>query len=71
MQTMANPLTVEEIVPLVEALAPQERTRLLCLIAKLSSDDSVSYAVNPPATDEFSVKEDPLAWDGEGWESIS
>ena len=69
-QAMANCLTVEEIVPLVEALAPLERTRLLLLIAKLPSDDSAIYALNPPVRDEFTDKHDPLAWDSEGWEQI-
>lgn len=67
---MAQCLTVEEIVPLVEALAPLERTRLLGLISKLPSDDAAIYALNPPAHEEFTVKEDPLAWDSEGWDNI-
>lgn len=70
MQAMAHSLTVEEIVPLVEALAPRERTRLLRLISKLPSDDAAIYALNPPAHEEFTAKEDPLAWDSEGWENI-
>ena len=67
---MVQCLTVEEIVPLVEALAPLERTRLLGLISKLPSDDAAIYALNPPAHEEFTVKEDPLAWDSEGWDNI-
>ncbi len=70
MQAMAHCLTVEEIVPLVEALAPRERTRLLRLISKLPSDDAAIYALNPSAHEEFTVREDPLAWDSEGWENI-
>ncbi len=70
MQAMAHCLTVEEIVPLVEALAPRERTRLLRLISKLPSDDAAIYALNPPANEEFTVKADPLAWDREGWENF-
>lgn len=67
---MASGLTVEEIVPLVEALAPLERSRLLRLITKFPNDDATMYELIPPARDEFFVKEDPLAWDGEGWEKI-
>lgn len=67
---MASGLTVEEIVPLVEALAPPERSRLLRLITKLPSDDATIYKLSPPSKDEFILKEDPLAWDSEGWENI-
>ena len=42
----------------------------MCLIAKLPSDDAAIYALNPPANEEFTMKEDPLAWDSEGWENI-
>ena len=28
------------------------------------------YTSAPPARDEFSSDEDPLAWEGEGWENI-
>jgi hypothetical protein len=71
MQTMARGLTVEEIVALVEALAPSERSRLLRLISKLPSDDAALYALRPPAREEFTMPEDPLAWGSEGWENIS
>ena len=71
MQTMADGLTVEEIVPLVEALAQRERSRLLRLISKLPTDDAAIYALKPPAGGEFTTPEDPLAWDSEGWENIS
>ena len=71
MQTMADGLTVEEIVPLVEALAPRERSRLLRLISKIPTDDAEICALNPPARKEFTLPEDPLAWDSEGWENIS
>ena len=69
MQSMPNPLTVEEIVPLVEALPPEERARFVRLITGL--DDLSIYAARPPAGDEFSTDEDPLAWDSEGWESVA
>lgn len=70
LQARAYYLTVEEIVPLVEALAPRERKRLLRRISELPSGDAAVYALNPPAHEEFTVKEDPLAWDSEGWENI-
>jgi hypothetical protein len=70
MQAMAHCLTVEEIVPLVEALPPWERTRLLRLISNLPSDDAAIYSLHPPGREEFTVKEDPLAWDSDGWENV-
>ncbi|MEZ5351911.1 MAG: hypothetical protein R2762_04690 [Bryobacteraceae bacterium] len=67
---MHSRLTVEEIVPLVEALPPRERARLFRLITKLRPDDSSIYSAIPPMREEFSGGEDPLSWDGEGWENL-
>lgn len=64
-------MTVEEIVPLVEALPPEERVRLLRLITRSRNDDSSIYAALPPAREEFSADEEPLAWDSEGWENVT
>ena len=63
MQSMHGPTTVEEIVPLVEALSPLERVRLLRLITSV-------YEAIPPNPEEFSADEDPLAWVSEGWENV-
>lgn len=68
---MANSLAVEELLPLVEALVPRERTRLLCLLGKLPSDEAAIYAMTPTVPGECNVNEDPLAWDSEGWENIT
>jgi hypothetical protein len=70
MQSMPGPTTVEEIVPLVAALSPIERARLLRLITTTRNIDSSVYEAIPPSPDEFSADEDPLAWDSEGWESV-
>ncbi len=68
---MHGPTTVEEIVPLVEALSPLERVRLLCLITTTTRKiDSSVYEAIPPSPEEFSADEDPLAWDSEGWENV-
>ena len=61
MQSMSTPLTVEEIIPLVEALAPRERARLLRLITARRNDDDLVYRAIPPANEEFQMDEDPLA----------
>jgi len=71
MQSMPSQLTADDIVPLVAALTPLERTRLLRLIAKPQTDDSLLYQATPPGKAEFSADEDSLAWDGEGWENLA
>lgn len=70
MQAMLGPTTVEEIVPLVEALSPAERARLLRLITRTGNLDSSVYDAMPPSPQEFSADEDALAWDSEGWENV-
>lgn len=71
MQSMLGTTTVEEIVPLVEALSPRERARLLHLITRARNVDSSVYEAIPPSPEEFSGDEDPLAWDSEGWENVA
>jgi hypothetical protein len=68
---MIESATVEEIVPLVEALSPQERARLVRLITGAANGDSFLYQAIPPTSQEFSADEDPLAWDSEGWENVA
>ena len=70
MQAMAKALTADDILPLVAALTPQERVRLLRLIALRQGADAPAYRSVPPSRDEFSADEEPLAWDAEGWEEM-
>jgi hypothetical protein len=70
MQAMAKALTADDILPLVAALTPQERVRLLRLIALPQGADPPAYLALPPSRDEFSADEEPLAWDAEGWEEM-
>lgn len=68
---MPNPMTVEDILPLVAGLTPQERGRLLRLIARSPGvDAAAAYAAVPPGRDEFSTDEEPLAWEAESWEDL-
>ena len=67
---MAKALSADDILPLVAALTPQERVRLLRLIAEPQGADESAYQSVPPARDEFSADVDPLAWDAEGWEEM-
>ena len=70
MQSMARTLTADDILPLVASLTPQERVRLLRLIALPHGADALVYRSVPPSRDEFSADEEPLAWDAEGWDDV-
>jgi hypothetical protein len=68
---MAKHVTADDILPLIACLTPGERVRLIRLISEGSAPgDAAMYAAAPPAPDEFSDVEDPLAWDAEGWEGF-
>jgi hypothetical protein len=68
---MAQPLTANDLLPLVARLAPGERIRLAHLIEATSERDASVYGTTPPGREEFSNDEDPLAWDAEGWEHLA
>jgi hypothetical protein len=68
MQSMGKTLTADDILPLVAPLTPQERARLLRLIALPPGADAPVYRSVPPSRDEFSTDDEPLAWDADGWE---
>jgi len=70
MQSMAKTLTAADILPLVASLTPQERVRLLRLIALPKGEDAPVYRSVPPSRDEFSADDEPLAWDADGWEDV-
>jgi hypothetical protein len=67
---MSKLLTADDILPLVACLTPEERVRLLRLVASSAGADAAIYASVPPAPDEFSKDEEPLARDAEGWEHV-
>jgi hypothetical protein len=69
MQAMARALSADDILPLVASLTPKERVRLLQLIATQGADAPIYRSV-PPAREEFSSEEEPLAWEAEGWEDL-
>ena len=68
MQSMGKTLTADDVLPIVAALSPQERARLLGLIASRNGGDEFVYRSIPPAREEFSADDEPLGWDAEGWE---
>jgi hypothetical protein len=65
---VAKTLTADDILPLVAALPPAERVRLLRLIASARGNDEFLYRSIPPLPEEFSTDDEPLAWEAEGWE---
>ena len=67
---MAKTLTADDILPLVASLTHRERIRLLRLMALAQGADAPVYRSVPPARDEFSADEEPLAWDADGWEDV-
>ena len=67
---MPNQLRADDVVPLIAALTPEERTRLLRLIARPQSDDASLYQAMPTTKGEFSADEEPLAWEGDDWTNV-
>jgi hypothetical protein len=67
---VTKPKTAEELLPLVAELAPQERARLLQIIATSSGIAAVAHAVSPARGDELTV-DDLLSWDSDGTEHFA
>jgi hypothetical protein len=67
---MPRLLTADDIIPLVASLTDTERIRLLRWIASPHGTDASVYAAAPPAGDEFSGDDDPIAWEADGWEEF-
>jgi hypothetical protein len=67
---MGKVLTAEDILPLIAALTPDERARLVQLIASPRGGDESAYASIPPRRDEFSSDDESLAWEADGWEKV-
>lgn len=68
---MAQPLTADDLLPLVAKLTHDEQVRLAQLALRAARDgsrDAAAYRATPVRPDEFSQEEDAGAWDGEGWE---
>lgn len=68
---MSKQITADDILPLIAGLPTHERVRLIRLITGIPyRDGGAVYAVVPPNDTEFSSEEDPLAWEGDGWEEF-
>ena len=66
---MSQPLTADDILPLVAQLSPAERVRFFRLVRSVGND-AEAYRAVPPAPNEFSGDEDALGWDADGWENV-
>jgi hypothetical protein len=70
---MSDPLTASDFWPLILKLPHDERVRLAKLALRAAAQDDSpanAYAAAPSATDEFTTDEEPLAWEGHGWEEF-
>jgi hypothetical protein len=69
---METPLTARDLWPLLLKLPHDEQLRLAKLALYAASgggrEDARAYQAAPPAEDEFSIADNPLAWEGEGWD---
>ena len=69
---MAQPLTADDLLPLVAKLTHDEQVRLARLALRAARDatrDADAYRRMPAGPDEFSQEEDNASWEGEGWEA--
>ncbi len=69
--SMPKSFMADDILPLVAALTPAERVRLLHLMSRPQGADEAVYGSLPPGLDEFSTDEESLAWEAEGWEDVA
>lgn len=73
--SQAMDVTVEDLLPLIAKLSPEERRRLsrMALLPDpehAATAEASPYEVVPGGSEEFAVAEDPLSWDAEGWDAI-
>ncbi len=69
---MAQPLTADDLLPLVAKLSHDEQVRLAQLALRAARDatrDAAAYRANPVRPDELSPDEDGASWEGDGWEA--
>lgn len=70
---MAQPLTADDLLPLVEKLTQDEQVRLAKLALRAARDvtrDAAAYGKTPVRPDEFSQDEEGAAWESEGWKVV-
>jgi hypothetical protein len=65
---MAQPLTADDLLPLVAKLSHDEQVRLAQLALR-AARDAAAYRAAPVRPDELSRDEEGASWEGEGWEA--
>jgi hypothetical protein len=69
-----QPLTAQDLWPLVTKLSHDEQVRLaklaLAAAARTPAADAEQYRTSPAAVDEFSSADEALAWEAEGWDVV-
>jgi hypothetical protein len=68
---MSDSLTAHDLWPLVLKLPQGERVALAKMALRAASSDRAAYQASSPHPGEFGSDEEPLAWEGEGWEEFS
>lgn len=67
---MPQPLTADDIIPLVASLPDAERIKLLRWIASPHGTDASAYSADPPTRDEISGDDEPSDWEADGWDEF-
>lgn len=73
LEHMSDALTAQDVWPLVEKLSHDELVRLAKLALSAAArvrEPGAAYTAQPPRSDEFASEDDPLSWEGEGWEQL-
>lgn len=69
---MAQPLTADDLLPLIAKLPHDEQVRLAQLALRAARDgarDAAAYQRMPVRPDEFSQEDEGASWEAEGWET--
>lgn len=69
---MAQPLTADDLLPLIAKLPRDEQIRLVQLVlraARAATRDAAAYRAAPVRPDEFSQDNAGASWDGDEWEA--
>lgn len=69
-------MMVEDLLPLVAKLPREERVSVSRLALLVTTDQertsaAEAYRASPVPDLEFGDSEEPLSWDGEGWEGVA
>jgi len=74
LQIVSSALKAEDLLPLVQRLPASEQILLAKLALRAAATDGEldgeRYASHPPEAGEFDSEDDPLAWDGAGWDEF-